>query len=244
MDGPYQDLLVEHLGFTPLSFVDDVINAVNEIASKCIDSLDKFLHQQHEAYGETVFPLLEIKVGVAKLQTLLESQLDHYFDKFELYMFRNIFAVPTQLAPAVNWGKLLDVETSAPPNLDQSIKQLADDIANELALKKLLTAEIVRARVIVEQTTKLSQAATSATKDGNSDYLKSLSPLGSTVLYVTNQVLQLAHSTLELSAEVKVTKPRHVPSVSRQDYLNNRTKHLASVHGLEHDSRASPGQYP
>lgn len=45
----------------------------------------------------------EIEEGLHKLETLLNSTVDKNFDKFEIYVLRNILAVPQDL---VNWIRL------------------------------------------------------------------------------------------------------------------------------------------
>lgn len=40
----------------------------------------------------------EIEEGLHQLETLLESTIDKNFDKFEIYVLRNILAVPEELA--------------------------------------------------------------------------------------------------------------------------------------------------
>ncbi|OBA21724.1 Mis12-domain-containing protein [Metschnikowia bicuspidata var. bicuspidata NRRL YB-4993] len=42
-------LLTEHLGFAPLTLVDEVINAVNKIMYNCTDALENFLVKRREA---------------------------------------------------------------------------------------------------------------------------------------------------------------------------------------------------
>lgn len=52
----------------------------------------------------------EIEEGLHKLETLLNSTVDKNFDKFEIYVLRNIMAVPQDL---VNWIKLSHYEVCA-----------------------------------------------------------------------------------------------------------------------------------
>lgn len=39
---------------------------------------------------------IEIETGTHQLETLLYSSIDRNFDKFELYMLRNILAIPLE----------------------------------------------------------------------------------------------------------------------------------------------------
>lgn len=51
----------------------------------------------------------EIEEGLHKLETLLNSTVDKNFDKFEIYVLRNILSVPADL---VNWVRLSHYEVS------------------------------------------------------------------------------------------------------------------------------------
>ena len=52
----------------------------------------------------------EIEEGLHKLETLLNSTVDKNFDKFEIYVLRNILSVPADL---VNWVRLSHYEVGA-----------------------------------------------------------------------------------------------------------------------------------
>ena len=52
---------------------------------------------------------MEIENGLHQLETLLESTVDKAFDKFEIYVLRNIFTVPEELLP---WVRLKHYEVS------------------------------------------------------------------------------------------------------------------------------------
>lgn len=123
-------LLTEHLGFAPLTLIDEVINDVNQIMYNCTDALERFLMKRRAAQlqqlgkptdndgdgdvlmdGTTqpeaagVFPAEEIRLGAAELETLLVSHVDKNFDKFELYTLRNIFTMPRDLVEG-GWIRL------------------------------------------------------------------------------------------------------------------------------------------
>ena len=58
-----------------------------------------------DADGNVQYPeaKLEIENGLHQLETLLEASVDKSFDKFEIYVLRNILTVPEDL---VNWLRL------------------------------------------------------------------------------------------------------------------------------------------
>ena len=75
--------------------------------------------------GNVVYPeaKLEIENGLHQLETLLESTVDKAFDKFEIYVLRNILTVPEDL---INWVRLrhYEVRDSQGPQ----IKRLANPV--------------------------------------------------------------------------------------------------------------------
>lgn len=137
-------LLTEHLGFEPLTLIDEVINAVNQIMYNCTDALEAFLKKRRvgqlseilETQGKAsddaalekitkeeeteaersgkVFLMDEIQQGTAELETLLVSHVDKNFDKFELYTLRNILTIPKDLVEG-GWLRLKHQEGLAVP---------------------------------------------------------------------------------------------------------------------------------
>ncbi|KAI9741798.1 MAG: hypothetical protein M1834_000184 [Cirrosporium novae-zelandiae] len=131
-------LLTEHFTYTPLSFIDDTINRVNEIIYQFIPQLEASLldadpatlgfrkpdkhpsssrhhshnHDQEDAAAVEDKSRAEIENGVNQLETLLEATLDKNFDRFELYCLNNIFKIPPELG---GWVKLKHYEGLTPP---------------------------------------------------------------------------------------------------------------------------------
>ncbi|KAL8972700.1 MAG: hypothetical protein Q9197_002660 [Variospora fuerteventurae] len=114
-------LLTEHLRYTPLSLIDDIINTVNTIIYRAIEAIENGLFSippQQLGYSpdsdtSTVTSQPdsdrpeakdEIENGVHQLETLLEATVDKTFDKFEIYTLRNILTVPDELAPWMRLG--------------------------------------------------------------------------------------------------------------------------------------------
>ncbi|KAJ3034556.1 hypothetical protein HK097_004471, partial [Rhizophlyctis rosea] len=88
---PTQELLTEHLGFPPMQYVDDVINAVNDNAYRGIAACEKFVLDVIKLDEE------EAEKGLAATETLFENNIDKQFDRFELYFFQNILKIPENL---------------------------------------------------------------------------------------------------------------------------------------------------
>ncbi|KAL6156778.1 hypothetical protein ACJBU6_04368 [Exserohilum turcicum] len=107
-------LLTEHFSWPPISLIDDIINAVNEVLYRCTDSFEAGLTSADPALlgfadlyasqkrtpatdedGQNAYPeaALEIEEGVLKLETLMENAVDKNFDKLEIWTLRNVFAL-------------------------------------------------------------------------------------------------------------------------------------------------------
>lgn len=173
-------LLTEHLGFAPLTLVDEVINAVNQIMYNCTDALETFLKKRRGLQLEklkdkagidlkslldgdpsaekenNIFPLDEIRHGTAELETLLVSHVDKNFDKFELYTLRNILTLPKDLVEE-GWIRLkhhenLDLSRlpAEHPELNDKIKKLVENIDLELQLRKVIKLQLSRATKILD----------------------------------------------------------------------------------------------
>ena len=108
------------------SLIDDIINSINNLIYQAISSLENgllstpperlgFAHTSTEsipdtdADGNVEYPeaRLEIENGLHQLETLLEATVDKAFDKFEIYVLRNILTVPDDLA---QWVRLSHYE--------------------------------------------------------------------------------------------------------------------------------------
>ena len=110
------------------SLIDDIINSVNNFVLQVLGSLETgLLTTPPEELGfkparragedgaeEIEFPEAkqEIEEGLHKLETLLYSTVDKNFDKFEIYVLRNILSVPAEL---VNWVRLSHYEVGHAP---------------------------------------------------------------------------------------------------------------------------------
>ncbi|KAF7720131.1 Mis12 family protein [Penicillium ucsense] len=117
MNDATTSLLTEHFSYTPLSLIDDIINSINNLIYQAISSFESgllatpperlgFGHANNgstipdtDEDGNVVYPeaRLEIENGLHQLETLLEANVDKAFDKFEIYVLRNILTVPEDL---------------------------------------------------------------------------------------------------------------------------------------------------
>lgn len=105
--------------------LDDIINTVNLLVNNAVDAVETGLLSADpetlgfdakaaaenripdtDEDGRPVHPemRMEIEEGVHKLETLLATNVDRNFDKFEIFALRNIFAVDSELVPWIRLG--------------------------------------------------------------------------------------------------------------------------------------------
>ncbi|KPM39631.1 hypothetical protein AK830_g6911 [Neonectria ditissima] len=102
------ELLTEHFGYPPVSLLDDIINTVNVLADRALDSVERLLlsippqnlgfrasarDKDPEAPPPEEAAHREIENGTHQLETLLNAAIDKNFDLFELYTMNNILKV-------------------------------------------------------------------------------------------------------------------------------------------------------
>jgi len=115
-------LLTEHLQYTPLTLMDELIDTINDLSSRAVDAAEKGLLKaspgdlgfvdkakaerrqlEKDERGKYTVPEAEIEMkdGVHKLETLLQTNIDINFDKFEIVALRSILHIPEELVPWV-----------------------------------------------------------------------------------------------------------------------------------------------
>ncbi|ODV82405.1 Mis12-domain-containing protein [Suhomyces tanzawaensis NRRL Y-17324] len=218
IDHRVTSLLTEHLGFPPLALIDDIINAVNELLYKCTQAMETYLLEVRDkrlkqSDSSSVVSKEEIQLGTGKLETLLESQVDKNFDKFELYSLRNIFTIPQELVEE-GWIKLKHHEginynpSTSKASLDDRIALVVRSIKLELQLRKMLKLQIMKAKKIIKALRLFQRNLrflSQGERDGEAqmspkarEALKSLSPIDETLYFLLSQVEELTAQTRSL----------------------------------------------
>ncbi|KAK3375467.1 Mis12 protein-domain-containing protein [Podospora didyma] len=104
------ELLTEHFGYPPVSLLDDIINSINILAERALNSVEQgllnappaslgFRPPTHSSNPDDGLPDAkeaqrhEIETGTHQLETLLCATIDKNFDKFELYVMRYLLCV-------------------------------------------------------------------------------------------------------------------------------------------------------
>ncbi|KAI1143915.1 Mis12 protein-domain-containing protein [Hypoxylon sp. FL0543] len=160
------ELLTEHFGYPPVSLIDDIINSINILAERALNSVEQGLLNAPPAslgfkppkassrknadaqLDPAEAAKTEIESGTHQLETLLCASIDRNFDKFEIYVLRNILCVRPPDIRA--WMRLshyegLDLSSSSSngPSLD-TINHLRRKLRESMRLNALLTAERAR----------------------------------------------------------------------------------------------------
>ncbi|KAG9191589.1 hypothetical protein G6011_10323 [Alternaria panax] len=165
-------LLTEHFTWPPISLIDDIINAVNEVLYRCTDSFETGLTSadpsllgfadlyasqgrtpEKDENGNESFPeaRLEIEEGVLKLETLMENAVDKNFDKLEIWTLRNVFALGRGKGGDEGlgeWVRLGHYENLEPPPKDSN---LTPEALYTLR-RKLIETQKLNAALVAEKT--------------------------------------------------------------------------------------------
>ncbi|KAK3401079.1 Mis12 protein-domain-containing protein [Sordaria brevicollis] len=134
------ELLTEHFGYPPVSLLDDIINSINILAERALNSVEQGLLNAPPASlgfrppthaptlkpgkkpkkGEENLPNAEeahrheIENGTHQLETLLCASIDRNFDKFEIYVMRNILCVRPEDRDWIRLGHYEGLDFSSP----------------------------------------------------------------------------------------------------------------------------------
>lgn len=233
-------VLTEHLEYPPVSLVDDIINAVNEIMYRCTAAMEKYLMKKKIINGRDYTE--EIKIGMAKLETLLEHAVDRNFDKLELYALRNVLRIPQELLDAhvFRLPHQRDLIVTTEKNEQKSEFELHDlmlKIEDEFKRNRELKLQITKTKRLQNQVRSFKILVLQLLKCEDSqksqEIFKSLEPLDDTMKFLTSQLRQLyiaseencsrekVNETLRLAVANGLTNTR--PN-SRSDYIENGTQ--------------------
>ncbi|KAI9755927.1 MAG: hypothetical protein M1815_004475 [Lichina confinis] len=172
-------LLTEHLRYTPLSLIDDIINSVNALLYRAVSAVESgllnaapatlgFLQPATRKRGKdqgqdqdddendcaaAIEAKREIENGVHQLETLFEATVDKDFDKFEIYVLRNILTVSDDVLPWMRLGHYENFDLTPNPDaptLETLIVQRRK-LQEAQKLQRDLVQETRRNAVLIEQ---------------------------------------------------------------------------------------------
>lgn len=242
-------ILTEHLGYPPISLVDDIINAVNEIMYKCTAAMEKYLLSKsrigEEDYGE------EIKNGVAKLESLLENSVDKNFDKLELYVLRNVLRIPEEFLDAnvfrlENQKDLVIVDDKEIKRSEEELREKVNDV--ELAFKRneMLLKRVAKVKKLLVSIRGFKQKLSDLLKCKDDEQLQkileSLKPIDDTMTLLSSSLRKLyvdsesTSSTEEVEALLQKLKANGKHNKDyRTRYIDIRTNNVLRRLGLLDD---------
>ncbi|SCU84551.1 LANO_0C01684g1_1 [Lachancea nothofagi CBS 11611] len=234
-------LLTEHLGYPPISLIDDIINAVNELMYKCTQAMEKYLLERQSIAGKDYTD--EIKVGIAKLETLWENSVDRSFDKLELYILRNVLQIPQELIESGSFRlrhhDLLVLEDSTQEKqLVSDLETKMQQLRKQLQLHTELRRQSRNAQKVLARVKKYKKLVIAllqdeaATTDEQKAILNSLTPVNESVKFLSSQM-----RSLYLESDNQCSSERVRSIVSQQEVLatdvSSRTGYLAQNTQLE-----------
>lgn len=244
-------LLTEHLGYPPISLIDDIINAVNEIMYKCTNAMEKYLMERSVINGRDFSE--EIQVGTAKLESLLENAVDKNFDKLELYVLRNILSIPSNLLDEnkfrlLHHENLIITDEKSQQISNAAIEQKLDDISRQLALNKLLIERIKATTNLTTQIIFFRKKLLSSLRCENNDTVdlkaiwNDLKPLNKFIKLLTTRLKQLYIENEEFVSIDQVNKvferynELRKTSIVRNGYIENKSQAVLASLDLDVES--------
>lgn len=231
-------ILTEHLQYPAISLVDDIINAVNEVMYKCTAAMEKYLLERNKGGGKDYTE--EIRVGVAKLETLLEHSVDKNFDKLELYVLRNVLRIPQELLDANVFRLSYQRDLLIPSDVQKtgSINQLVEkgrqieqslqrnyELSQRLKTGNALKQRIIKFKKLVRQMLECEDSPQSQ------ELVRVLAPIDDSLKLVTAQLRQLYIASEEQASMEKVlqvhSKFQTQHSCDRRSmYIDTETKRI------------------
>ncbi|KOS16629.1 Kinetochore-associated protein MTW1 [Escovopsis weberi] len=186
------ELLTEHFSYPPVSLLDDIINTVNTLADRALESVERLLlsippqklgfsakkSKGKNAPANPDLPPdeaahLEIENGTHQLETLLNASIDKTFDVFELYVMQNILNVRPQDQPFMRLSHYagLDLQQLDAPDrpTPESITGLRRRLQASQRLNAVLEAEKARNDALLASLRGLLGAVHPADADANSN---------------------------------------------------------------------------
>lgn len=231
------DILTEHLGYAPIGLIDDIINAVNDILYKCTAALETFLNKKYAPGSSRArkyrIPPNEIQLGTAKLETLLESVVDRSFDKFELYVLRNILTIPTDLI-SDGWVRLEHHEhvdfqdTSSLADLDNQIIELEQMVMKE-RIKGIIFKKLLATSTKESDKKSRHQQALHFLSQNTSSY----EDFGESFVFLASQVSSMANMIKTIEKSNGDPIPKGSQPSDRDQYIDEFVKRAIKQSGIK-----------
>lgn len=236
-------ILTEHLQYSAISLVDDIINAVNEVMYKCTAAMEKYLMEKSMISGRDYSE--EIKIGIAKLESILEQSVDKNFDKLELYVLRNVLRIPQELLDAnvfrLAYQRNLIVPSQSESELSRlQLEEKVKQVESALRINQELKTRISHAKTIKQRIGKFKELVMAAFKTHNGNppefqqIVESLTPLDDSLKLLTLQLKQL-YLESEEKASMDLVRTTHQTLEDsghlRAHYIERETNRILGTAG-------------
>ncbi|CAN6668389.1 kinetochore-associated protein Mtw1p [Trichomonascus vanleenenianus] len=239
-------ILTEHLGYAPIALIDDIINAVNEILYKCTAAMETFLTERYgndsTSSDASQIPADEIELGTAKLETLLESVVDRCFDKFELYVLRNLLVIPPELISGgwIRLGHHTGVDFTEKPfdELDRKLALLRQQMYMEKKLNRWLKMETKKSSKLIGILEGYQSSLEFLSNPGSPEAKQAFNevvPICDSLRFLSSQVGEMIKSIQAIQQSVAgggVSLAKAMPSTSRDEYLDVFSKRAMDINGI------------
>ncbi|KAI9820551.1 MAG: hypothetical protein M1832_003742 [Thelocarpon impressellum] len=260
-------LLTEHLRWTPLSLIDDIINSINELLYRAVGAVETgllsappatlgFAHDSipdTDGDGNELPPpaaKAEIENGVHALETLLEATVDRNFDKLEIYLLRSVLAIPDDVAPWLRLGHHagLDFAPAEDAPTQESIDLQRRRLRQTEALHAALLRESAQNDALIAKLRAILPSATTSSSDASAtspfSFLASSADLSTTSSFASSQLPALRALLATLTPFLS-SPPSSAPQTdarsARVDYAESRVRrHLEGSRGLALDAAGAP----
>lgn len=267
-------LLTEHLQYTPLSLLDDIINSVNTYIFQGINSLEAGLtsipperlgfratqkrkdEQEQQEYSDAK---QEIEEGLHKLETLLNSTVDKTFDKFEIYVLRNILAVPsglTQWIRLCHYEGILHPPSKNVPSPDD-IKLLRRKLAASRDISRTLDLEYRHNEAILTQLRGMLDSKADNHEEANLRFMNEIAsipsfsghnPLATNIQFSLSQLPTLKSAVNDLRSRLSglgedgpgADTAKDELRKERRHYIEQRTKSHIERNGYHSTTKSRP----
>ncbi|CDU24929.1 related to MTW1-component of the MIND kinetochore complex [Sporisorium scitamineum] len=125
------ELLTEHFGYNPKSFIDALVYLSNE---HLYSITTEFENVVMDLLKDVDGGELEAEQGMHAILTLMENSLDHTLDTFELYCFRSVFGIRSRQAKymTLDHHRGLDLRTKQSTTAASSSKSQAKSARKSL----------------------------------------------------------------------------------------------------------------
>ncbi|AMD21058.1 HEL223Cp [Eremothecium sinecaudum] len=239
-------VLTELLEFPPVSLVDDLINTVNEVMYRCTEAMERYLQQRSRIGGRDYTD--EIKLGTAKLETLLENVVDKNLDRLELYVLRNVVSIPAQLLEDGTFVLKHYEGLELNECNDELVGKKYAAVEEAFALHSLLRARLRETSKAFANVKKFKELVLQLLEGGGSDdemqvLAKSLEPVGDTLKLLATQLrtLYLENEEFCNSKNISALLDKYSEccesGASRPGYIAHRTKEVVdTLFGNEEES--------